>query len=215
MHGFFLSVGLRDLLTSELPPLPESFVLRPSFPPESCLILNKSRGPITPMPRGSHSICTMQRRPISQEFLLVRSFMVCTRHPHLHACLAVLNLFVWSILGILVVVFFQCVVSLVNPINPRRDGIKWGLVTYTVATFLFVTVLTGMGLHIGSISMIDNREFPGVEGVLPPGPLGYQDFIRSTAFTIIPNFMFFLNNWLADGFLVSFIPDPVSVAQVS
>ena len=30
-----------------------------------------------------------------------------------------------------------------------------------------------------SISHIDNREFPGVEGVVPPGPYGYLMFIPS------------------------------------
>ena len=93
--------------------------------------------------------------------------------------------------------------SLFNPANRRRWGIKWGLVSYTLATFLFATVLTGTGLQIGSISLIDNRKFPGIEGVLPPGPLGYQLFINPTALTIILNLMFFLNNWLADGLLVS------------
>jgi len=73
--------------------------------------------------------------------------------------------------------------------------------------FAFVTVLIGMGLHIESISFIDNREFPG-DGVLPPGPLGYQGSIRQTALTIIPNLMFFLNNWLADSLLVGSLPDP-------
>lgn len=36
-----------------------------------------------------------------------------------------------------------------------------------------------MYLDILSFSYIDNREFPGVEGVAPSGPLGYQWFISS------------------------------------
>ena len=99
--------------------------------------------------------------------------------------------------------FFQCTALLLNPINPKREGIKWGLVAYTTTMFAFATVLTGMGIQIGSISFIDNREFPGVKGLLSPGPLGYQDLIRPTAITVIPNLMFFLNNWLADCLLVS------------
>jgi len=117
------------------------------------------------------------------------------------------------VLGILVVLFFQCMGALFNPVNPRREGIRWGLVFYTMAMFTFVTVLAGMGLHIESIAYIDNREFPGVEGVLPPGPLGYLNSIRQTPLSIIPNLMFFLNNWLADSLLVRSLPH--STVQVS
>jgi hypothetical protein len=78
------------------------------------------------------------------------------------------HLFVRFILGILIVLFFQCMAALFNPANRRREGIKWGLVSYTVVMFSFVTVFTAMNLNIQSISYIDNREFPGVEGVLPP-----------------------------------------------
>lgn len=105
-------------------------------------------------------------------------------------------------LGILTVLFFQCMAALFNPVNPRREGIRWGLVTYTVAMFSFVTVLAGMGLHIMSICYIDNREFPGIGGNSLPGPIGYQYFIRQTALSITPSLMFFLNNWLADCLLV-------------
>jgi len=65
-----------------------------------------------------------------------------------------------------------------------------------------VTVFTAMNLNIQSISYIDNREFPGVEGVLPPGPIGYQWSIYSNVLTVVPNLMFLLNNWLADGLLL-------------
>ena len=61
-----------------------------------------------------------------------------------------------------------------------------------------------MNDDIQSISFIDNREFPGVGDTIPPGPLGYQLFIYSKPITIVPNLMFLLNNWLADGLLVSF-----------
>ena len=98
--------------------------------------------------------------------------------------------------------FFQCMAALLDPVNRRRDGNKWGLVAYTTVMFTFVTVFTGMNLNVQSISFIDNREFPGVEGVLPPGPLGYQFFIYSKALSVVPNLMFLLNNWLADGLLV-------------
>jgi len=92
--------------------------------------------------------------------------------------------------------------ALINPANRRRQGVKWGLVSYTAIMFSFVTIFTAMNLNIQSISYIDNREFPGVENVLPPGPLGYQWFLYSDALTIVPNLMFLLNNWMADGLLV-------------
>ena len=65
-----------------------------------------------------------------------------------------------------------------------------------------------MNLNIQSISYIDNREFPGNDA-LPPGPLGYQYLIYSKAITIVPNLMFLLNNWLADGLLVSSVPNSI------
>ena len=101
-----------------------------------------------------------------------------------------------------VVLFFKCIAALFNPVNRSREAIKWGLVSYTVVMFSFVTVLAGMGLNIEAVSYVDDRKFPGVEDVLPPGPLGYQWFIYSKPLTLVPNFMFLLNNWLADGLLV-------------
>jgi len=56
--------------------------------------------------------------------------------------------------------------TLFNPANRRRDGIKWGLVSYTVLLFSLVTVHTTMQLDIQSISFINNREFPGVKGIV-------------------------------------------------
>ena len=111
-----------------------------------------------------------------------------------------LNLPVRPIIGIVIVLFFHCLTALFNPVNRKREGIKWGLVSYTAVMFILVTMFTAMYLNILSISYIDNREFPGIEGVTPPGPYGYQP---SLAVNITPDFMFLLNNWLADGLLVS------------
>jgi hypothetical protein len=110
--------------------------------------------------------------------------------------------FVRSILGVLIVLFFQCIVALFNPANRRKKSVKWGLVSYTVAMFSFATVLTGMGLNIESVSRIDNRDFPGIDGMFPPGPIGYQLFTWSGVLLITPSTMFLLNYWLADGLLV-------------
>ena len=107
--------------------------------------------------------------------------------------------------------------ALFHPFNRREDGIKWGLVTYTVSMFAIVTIFTAMNLDIQSISFIDNREYAGDGDTIPPGPLGYQLFIYSKAITIVPNLMFLLNNWLADGLLVCyffFLPPILSRPRV-
>jgi len=94
--------------------------------------------------------------------------------------------------------------ALLNPVH-RREGIKWGIIFYTMAMFLFVTVYTAMNLHIQSISFIDNRR--DIPEHLVSGPLYYQSGIHRTALGLIPNVMFNLNNWLADGLLVSSLFD--------
>lgn len=121
--------------------------------------------------------------------------------------LSVFTLPVRFILGIVIVLFFKCMAALLDPIHRRTDGTKWGLVGYTMVMFSFVTIFTGMNLNMQSVSFIDNREFPGVEGSLPAGPLGYQWLVYSKALSIVPNLMFLLNNWLADGLLVGSLFD--------
>lgn len=103
--------------------------------------------------------------------------------------------------GIVIVLFFQCMGALLDPVNRNREGIRWGLVAYTATSFSLVTIFTAMNLDVQSISYIDNRDFPGNDA-LPPGPLGYQTLIYSKAISVVPNLMFLLNNWLADGLLV-------------
>ena len=134
---------------------------------------------------------------------LIGSILYGTRKmAHIYVRLTEPDLFAGFILGVLIVLFFQCMAALFDSANRRGERIKWGLVSYTVAMFSFATVLTGMQLNIRSISYIDNREFPGVEDALPPGPLGYQSFIWSGPLSLTPSLMFALNNWLADGLLV-------------
>lgn len=62
--------------------------------------------------------------------------------------------------------------------------------------------LTGMDLNVQSISHIDNRDYPGVDGLIWPGPYGYYTLIYFKPINLIPIVVFVLNNWLADGFLV-------------
>ena len=99
--------------------------------------------------------------------------------------------------------FFKCMAALLDPVNRKRERIKWGLVAYTVAMFSIVTVQIAIDLHTLSIAYIDNRAFPGFEDQLSPGPMGYQIFISREVLPILSRVTFFLNAWLADGLLVS------------
>ena len=92
--------------------------------------------------------------------------------------------------------------TLLNPADRTREGVKWGLVAHTAAMFLFVTISASANFDLYSISLIDNREFPGVS-IFAPGPFGYLDYINTAAISVVPNVMFILNTCLADGFLVS------------
>jgi len=142
------------------------------------------------------------------EALSARFSMVL--HPHVRP-FALISI-VRFILGVVIMLFFRCVTALLNPVHRRGEGIRWWFVSYTVAMFSFVTVYTAMNLHIQSISFVDNRKdivYPNVTYV-DSGPIEYQLNIRSAALGLIPNTMFNLNNWLADGLLVSslFYPAP-------
>ena len=133
--------------------------------------------------------------------------------PYLHICLSALILFVWFVLGMVILLFFKCMAALFNPVHRKGEGVKWELVSYTVIMFSFVTVLTAADLEILSISYIDNREFPGIEGVIPPGPLGYEWLISPDALGIVPHVMFILCTWLADGLLVGSLFDSAFAHQ--
>ena len=107
-------------------------------------------------------------------------------------------LFIRFILGMLIVLFFRCMAALFNPLYRRGEGIKWGLVSYTTIMFSLATVNIAMNIYIESISFIDNREFSG-------GPYAYAGSIYHNVINVVPNVAFCLNNWLADGLLVSFL----------
>ena len=112
--------------------------------------------------------------------------------------------FVQLILGIVIVVFFKCIIALFDPAHRRGGPIKWGLVSYAVVMFFLVTIGTAMQLDVQSISYIDDRVFPGLGSVIPPGPVGYElRFIQPDAIVVIQNSLFVLSNWLSDGLLVS------------
>lgn len=100
--------------------------------------------------------------------------------------------------------------ALLGPANRTSKVTKWGLVAHTVAMFSFVTISTAASLQIQSISYIDNREFPGFGGGFYRGPFGYQSLIVFTALSDITTIMFFLNDALAHGLLVSSVQMPVA-----
>ena len=114
-----------------------------------------------------------------------------------HVCCA-------HLLGIVVALFFQCMATLLNPANPIRKRIRWALVAHTVTLFLFLTIPYGIDFDYLSTEYINNREFPGDDEFLP-GPIGYDNFLGLKATTIVFDAMFPLNQWLADGLLVSLI----------
>ena len=116
-----------------------------------------------------------------------------------------------AFLGIVVALFFQCTATLLDRANPIRKGIKWTLVAHTVALFFFLTIPFGIYFNYLSIDYINNREFPGNDE-FPPGPLGYTGLLNLKATTTVFDAMFPLNQWLADGLLVS--PILNSVASV-
>lgn len=100
------------------------------------------------------------------------------------------------------VLFYRCMRALLSPANRTKRGIKWGLATHTVATFLSVTIHTAVTLDLQFISLPDPQEFPG-DGVSLPKPTEYNLIIHS----VIPNVTFQLNHWLAEGLLVSSVLD--------
>ena len=115
--------------------------------------------------------------------------------------------FVRFTLGVLIVLFFQCIATLFKPVHDGR--VKWGLISYTAVMFLFVTVYMAMNLNLQSISFIDNREFfGGIYGT--PGPIGYQSYVQTDVSGIVANVMFLSNYWLADGLLVRSLSDVAS-----
>jgi len=109
----------------------------------------------------------------------------------------------WLIPGMLTVLFFNCISALFSPIYRRDEGIKWGVVSFTVIVFSLATIQTAINLNFLSISYIDNREYPGVEGEYVPGPAGYQSSVSLEPINIFPYAAIPLNSWLADGLLVS------------
>ena len=87
--------------------------------------------------------------------------------------------------------------------NRTRGEIRWRLVALTVALVSFATINLANSLVVLSNSYsLYNRDFPSINH-LQSGPMGYKAHIYREAISVIPSIMFPLNQWLADGLLVS------------
>ena len=217
-HAQRCSIELSDALThgSPLPPSipsqgaflylsPPPAGLSPWLSPlEPCPIRRKTSGPMILTPHRSNTRCTLQRKPISLGLFLVQHPMV--RRLMLSSTRA--HFSVRSLVGVVIVLFFQSMRTLLNPVDHTR-GIRWLLVVHTAAMFSFATIYAAVYLDLLSIFFIDKRGFSSEDG-LPPGPLGYQHFTFSRAISVVPRTMFLLNNWLVDGLLVRPVLDPAT-----
>ena len=107
--------------------------------------------------------------------------------------------------GICTGLFLQCMGALLNPANRMKKGIRWGLAVHTIAIFSLATMSFAVEFDLGSIIFVSNREFPGNDE-FPSGPFGYLYTFRGNGILIPIALVFPLNQWLADGLLVSFVP---------
>lgn len=148
-----------------------------------------------------HTGYTMTRKSFLQGLSSARYSTVYDAEPFVNPLVFTFNP------GIAVVLFFRCMGALFD--RTRRNA-KRVLVAHTTAIFSIVTVYTAINLDMQSISCIDSRGFPGVNGELPPGPVGYQYFIYAKAINVVATVMFLLNGWLADGLLVRSALNPAS-----
>ena len=107
----------------------------------------------------------------------------------------------------LVVLYFQAITALVNPLYREGQSVKWGFVGYSTVLFGLATTFTAMRVRLQQLAYIDNREFPGlpygVPDTIPPGPIGWSLLMYSKPLAIVPNVCFIIANWMADGLLVS------------
>jgi hypothetical protein len=91
-------------------------------------------------------------------------------------------------------------------LDRTRGPIKWGLVAHTAFMFSVLTISIVIQLNAQSVCYLNGREFPVAYG----GPLGYRSFVSSLGITAVFILMFPLNQWLADGFLVSSVLNSVT-----
>ncbi|EEB95995.1 hypothetical protein MPER_04946, partial [Moniliophthora perniciosa FA553] len=97
--------------------------------------------------------------------------------------------------GIVLTLFFQCVAAILNPKNKQPAGPKQVMLTYVFFMFSMGTIFTALNLNLQQRSYIAFRNFP--EG----GPIGYSLSQYSTWRGLIPNAVYIITNWFADGLL--------------
>ena len=109
--------------------------------------------------------------------------------------------FPYIVLGFVIVLFFRCMGATLDLAN-RTRGIKWGLVAHTVVMFSIVTTFTTIELNSQSFVYVDNRQLLDAYSRLIAG---HPIYLELTPDDLTPNILFVLNNWLADGLLVSLL----------
>ena len=90
-----------------------------------------------------------------------------------------------------------------DSVSRGMRAVKWGLVVHTAVVFILVTISGGIYINYQLISYIGERGFPGADGVVPPGPLGYGFLTNYDGIEFVPALLFLLIQSLVDGFLVS------------
>ena len=88
-------------------------------------------------------------------------------------------------------------------LNRARGDVRWGLVALATAMFTLTTIILASFLDTMSISYINNRGFHSLNGAPLSGPLGYQTSTYRKAISFAASIMVPVNQWLADGLLVS------------
>ena len=114
-----------------------------------------------------------------------------------------------TILGIAVALFFRCMNALLNPVTSKKRAIKWVFVFHTTAMFSIVTALTAIKAYILFSNYSGYLKFRPLLGNTT-GPIRYLRIDEDSAAF---NILFTLNQWLADGLLVSSISE--SFTQLS
>ena len=165
---------------------------------------------MTQTPREPTPLSAPARNVALEEFSSPQYYTV--RYTNPTDLLRALTSFVRSIVpGIVIAFFCQCIGALLSPTNRRHKvgGMRWGLVALTTVMFLSSTTALALNLDalfFGYVSRWTNRNSPTL-----PGPLGSW-FSPGTSSIILAN-MISLNQWLADGLLVSSVSK--SVVQAS
>ena len=90
----------------------------------------------------------------------------------------------FTVQGIIIVLFFRCMSTLLNPVHHRGRGIKWVLMGHTVAMFSLATGYTAVPSDLQFISYIDSRKFPGFP--FPDSPLGTSSTFLTRGSSLLP-----------------------------